>query len=186
VAEIFEISTPRLLLRQWRDSDLAPFVLMGQDAEVTKFLLQPLSPQESEGMAERCKVLISERGWGFWAAEDVSSGSFIGFIGLHIPLPAWPCSPCVEIGWRLARPYWGKGLATEGAKAALDFAFNKLELPEVVSFTALANVRSEAVMKRLGMKRDEFTFENPFIPEGNALREHCLYRKQRSVQSAKA
>jgi RimJ/RimL family protein N-acetyltransferase len=183
VAKIYELATPRLLLRQWRDSDLVPYIQMGQDAEVTKFFPKPLSPQESEEMAERCKSLIAERGWGFWAAEQISSGCFIGFIGLHIPPVSMPCSPCVEIGWRLARPYWDKGLATEGANAALEFAFNTLELPEVVSFTALGNVRSEAVMKRLGMKRDELTFEHPLVPEGHALREHCLYRKQRQIRS---
>jgi RimJ/RimL family protein N-acetyltransferase len=185
MAEIYEVFTSRLLLRQWRDTDLSPFILMGQDAEVTEFFPKVLSQAESEAMAERYKSLISERGWGFWAAEDIVSGSFIGFIGLHIPLPVWPCSPCVEIGWQLVRSCWGKGLATEGARAALDFAFNTLKLPEVVSFTAIGNMRSVAVMERLGMKRDEITFENPFIPEGHALREHCLYRKQRQVYLAK-
>jgi RimJ/RimL family protein N-acetyltransferase len=179
VAKLHEIKTPRLLLRQWRDSDLPSFIAMGQDLEVTKFFPKPLSVKESTEMADRCALLISERGWGFWAAEEVSSKLFIGFIGLHIPPVSMPCSPCVEIGWRLARPYWNQGLATEGAKVVLDFAFNTLELPEVVSFTALGNIRSEAVMKRLEMKRDAATFEHPFIPEGHFLREHCLYRKQR-------
>jgi RimJ/RimL family protein N-acetyltransferase len=186
MAEIFVVQTPRVLLRQWLDSDLAPFTAMGQDAEVMKFFPKLLSCQESAELVEHCSSLISKRGWGFWAAEEISTKLFIGFIGLNIPSASLPFSPCVEIGWRLARPYWNQGFAREGAQAALDFAFNSLQLSEVVSFTALENTRSEAVMKRLEMKRDALTFEHPFVPEGHVLRQHCLYRKQRPIGSGNA
>ena len=172
------LETKRLLLRQWRANDLPGFAQLNADPEVMRFFPTPLSSTESDQMAQRCANLIAERGWGFWAAEERSSGSFIGFIGLHIPTAVLPFQPCVEVGWRLARPWWGEGLATEGARAALDFAFSRLALHEVVAFTAVANRRSEAVMQRLGMQRDAVTFAHPALPEGHWLREHCLYRAQ--------
>ncbi|MFT3721611.1 GNAT family N-acetyltransferase [Pseudorhodoferax sp.] len=171
-----ELTTFRLLLRQWVDGDLAPFRAMSADAEVMRYFPSTLSPQESDAMAERCRALIAERGWGFWAAEKASTGQFIGFIGLHVPAARLPCSPCVEVGWRLAKDHWGQGLATEGARACLGFAFAELKLAEVVAFTSVDNHRSEAVMRRLGMTRDAATFRHPALPGNHRLSEHCLYR----------
>lgn len=131
----YEIETEHLRLRQWRPADYPVFAQMGQDAEVMRYFPAKLSRQESDAMAQRCHDLIAQRGWGMWAAEEKATGDFIGFIGLHIPAAELPFSPCVEIGWRLARAAWGRGLATEGASAALTFAFEQLSLPEVVSFT---------------------------------------------------
>ncbi|MEJ8851257.1 GNAT family N-acetyltransferase [Variovorax rhizosphaerae] len=176
MSHIHQIETERLLLRQWRRSDFPVFAQMSGDDEVMRFFPAKLSEEESNAMAQRCSDLIEQRGWGFWATQEKSSGSFIGFIGLHIPIAELPFSPCVEIGWRLSRPSWGKGLATEGAGAALAFAFDRLFLAEVVSFTTLNNAPSERVMKRLGMQRDELTFQHPSLPNGHPLREHCLYR----------
>ena len=173
---IHEIETERLLLRQWRSSDFPAFAEMNSDAEVMRHFPATLSEQESNAMAKRCQDLIEQRGWGFWAAQEKSSGIFIGFIGLHVPLAELPFSPCVEIGWRLSQSSWGKGLATEGANAALAFGFNELSLPEIVAFTALSNERSERVMKRIGMQRDELTFQHPSLPQDHPLQEHCLYR----------
>ncbi|MBH1964833.1 MAG: GNAT family N-acetyltransferase [Comamonadaceae bacterium] len=174
-----ELTTPRLLLRQWRESDLEPFRVMSADEEVMKYFTSPLSMQESDQMAQRCQALITERGWGFWAAQELDSKQFIGFIGLHIPIAALPFSPCIEVGWRLAQDYWGKGLATEGARACLKFAFDELKADEVVSFTSIQNRRSEAVMQRLGMARDKETFFHPAIDKDHRLSEHCLYRISR-------
>jgi RimJ/RimL family protein N-acetyltransferase len=173
---IHEIETERLLLRQWRPSDLPFFARMNADGEVMRFFPAKLSESESNAMANRCRDLIEERGWGFWAAEEKSSNSFIGFIGLHAPTADLPFSPCVEVGWRLARRHWGQGFATEGASAALAFAFDVLALPEVVAFTTIDNERSQRVMERLGMQRDALTFQHPSLPSGHPLREHCLYR----------
>ncbi|PTX98809.1 hypothetical protein DB345_03565 [Spartobacteria bacterium LR76] len=170
-----EIETDRVRLRQWRKEDFAPFAALSADPEVMRYFPAPLSAEESDAYAQRCRDLIAERGWGFWAAEEKASGEFMGFIGLHIPSAPLPFMPCVEIGWRLARKWWGRGLATEGARGALEFGFRELDLDSVVSFTALVNHRSEAVMKRLGMQR-ESTFEHPVVPAGHVLREHCLYR----------
>ena len=137
-------------------------------------------------MADRCQTLIAERGWGFWAVESKESGEFIGFTGLHIPAAALPFSPCVEIGWRLAFRYWGKGLASEAARDALRFGFESLSLPEIVSFTSVHNFRSRAVMARIGMQNSPETFEHPNVPENHALREHCLYRLRREQWVAQA
>ena len=109
-----------------------------------------------------------------YAVELKESGEFIGFIGLSIPRRPLPFSPCVEIGWRLARRFWGHGYATEGARASLTVGFEQLGLPEVVSFTALDNLPSRAVMKRIGMRNTGRDFDHPAIPEG-PLRRHCLY-----------
>ena len=177
------IETERLILRQWKPTDFPAFAELNSDKEVMRFFPSTLSAEESKGMAQRCSDLVAQRGWGFWAAQEKASGSFIGFIGLHVPIAELPASPCVEIGWRLGRKWWGQGLATEGAKAALEFAFNTLLLSEVVSFTSVQNSRSEAVMRRLGMQRDPATFEHPSIPPGHPLREHCLYRATASCWS---
>jgi RimJ/RimL family protein N-acetyltransferase len=176
MTHIHEIETERLLLRQWRPSDFPAFATMNADEEAMRFFPAKLSEQESNALAQRCRDLIEHRGWGFWAAQEKSSNSFIGFIGLHVPTIDLPFAPCAELGWRLARHSWGKGLATEGASAVLAFAFNQLLLPEVVAFTTLSNQRSERVMKRLGMQRDALTFQHPSLPEGHSMREHCLYR----------
>ncbi|RRR99881.1 N-acetyltransferase [Aquabacterium soli] len=185
MAHIHEIETGRLLLRQWRSCDFPAFAQMNADEEVMRFFPARLSEQESNAMAQRCSDLIEQRGWGFWAVQERSSHSFIGFIGLHVPTADLPFSPCVEIGWRLARHSWGKGLATEGASAVLAFAFNELSLPEVVAFTTLSNERSVRVMKRLGMQKDELTFQHPSLPEGHPMREHCLYRASATSVAAR-
>ncbi|MBF8223351.1 GNAT family N-acetyltransferase [Halomonas sp. 328] len=179
MTRLIEPKTPRLRLRQWRESDLAPFAALNADPEVMAHFPALLSRAESDALAERIRERIAERGWGFWAveakAETSLQASFIGFVGLHIPRDDLPFAPCVEIGWRLARPYWGHGYAREAAEAALAVAFDSLGLDEVVSFTSLDNHRSQAVMRRLGMRRAE-TFEHPALPPSHPLCLHCLYR----------
>ena len=177
--EIIELETDRLRLRQWLGEDREPFAEMNADPKVMEFFPVPLTKAESDAIATRCHSLIAQRGWGFWAAELKASNQFIGFIGLHIPIANLPFSPCVEIGWRLARPYWGHGLATEGALRALQVGFEVLEQPEIVSFTSLLNKRSRAVMQRLGMIESKDTFEHPSISDDSPLKRHCLYRLTR-------
>lgn len=171
-----ELHTPRLRLRPWHSGDYAPFAALNADAEVMRHFPAPLTRVQSDAMADRIQQLIAERGWGFWAAEHRDSGAFIGFIGLHAPTAPLPFQPCVEIGWRLARPFWGQGLASEGARAAMAHGFGMLQLESSVSFTALQNLRSQAVMQRLGMERETQDFDHPALPEGHSLRRHCLYR----------
>lgn len=176
MAELIEFNTERLRLRQWRASDRKVFAELNADARVMAYFPAPLTRSESDVMADRCEALIEKRGWGFWAVEEIGRSDFIGFVGLHIPVDELPCSPCVEVGWRLAYDYWGKGYATEAAIGALSIGFDRLELDEVVAFTAVQNRRSRSVMERLGMQEDSDTFEHPQVPAGHTLREHCLYR----------
>lgn len=178
--ELIEFDTERLRLRQWKSSDYEPFAALNSDPRVMAFFPSPLTRTDSDAMADRCQFLIEERGWGFWATECKITQDFIGFVGLHVPAAELPFSPCIEVGWRLAFPYWGKAYATEAAQGALGIGFERLNLPEIVSFCAVDNFRSRAVMKRLGM-REAGTFEHPSVPVGSMLRTHCLYRLPREV-----
>jgi RimJ/RimL family protein N-acetyltransferase len=174
--KITELETERLLLRQWRRLDYSVFAELNSDPEVMEYFPNLLTRKESDAVAEKCQSIISERGWGFWATELKSSGLFIGFVGLNKPKPTMPFSPCVEIGWRLHKSYWGKGYATEAAAEALRFCFETLGLIEVVSFTTLSNFRSRSVMERLGFRDTAQNFEHPDIPKGHSLSEHVLYK----------
>ncbi len=170
-----QLVTPRLLLRQWRPSDLEPFAAMNADAEVMRYYPSAWNRAQSDAFAQRVMRLIDERGWGFWAVEERASGHFIGFVGLHVPSGDLPFSPCLEVGWRLAKSYWGLGYATEAAQSAIAFGFQHLHLAEIVAFTAVANQKSRAVMERLGMRRDS-EFDHPLVPVESGLRRHVLYR----------
>ncbi|AHK21487.1 GNAT family N-acetyltransferase [Yersinia similis] len=172
---LIECETERLLLRQWRPSDREPFAQLNADKRVMAYFPAPLTRAESDAMADRCQLLIEQRGWGFWAVEVKNSGQFVGALGLHIPTVKLPFSPCVEIGWRFAYPFWGKGLATEGALNALKVGFEQLKLVEIVSFTALINLRSQAVMARIGMERASHTFLHPGVSANSPLSQHCWY-----------
>ncbi len=175
--KLYEPETKRLKLRQWQEADFAPFAAMNADAAVMEYYPSTLTRKQSDAMAEKVRDLIAERGWGLWAVETKAERAFIGYVGLHVPGYDVPntTSPCVEIGWRLAKQYWHRGYATEAARAALDLAFGELGLDKVYSFTALINKRSEAVMQRLGMENAGQNFGHPNVPEGHALHEHCLY-----------
>ena len=145
-----------------------------------EFFPAPLDAAASDAMADRCQALIAARGWGLWACELRTSGLFMGYVGLHVSIAALPCVPCVEIGWRLARPFWGHGLATEAAQAALRVGFETQGLSDIVSFTAVPNLRSQAVMQRIGMHDAHSPFEHPSVPHGSPLRTHVLYRLSRA------
>lgn len=168
------MNTERLILRQWKQTDHSTFIKMGSDPEVMKYFHEILTPQKSIEMAEKIYELIEQNGWGFWAVELKDTGEFIGFIGLHYQPTLFEFSPCVEIGWRLLKKYWGKGYATEGGRAALTYAFEKLNLNKVVAFTACVNKPSEAVMRKLGMKKVR-QFKHPELPAGHFLQDHVLY-----------
>ena len=174
-----ELATERLLLRQWRSSDREILASINADPRVMEFFPSTLARNVSDAAVDRWQGEITERGWGLWATEIRGTGRLIGFVGLQIPRVSLPFAPCVEVGWRLACSYWGKGYATEGARGALRVGFARLGLEEIVSFTPVGNRRSRAVMERLGMQVAEATFEHPSLPEGSQLREHCLYRLTR-------
>ena len=174
-----ELETARLKLRRWRDADRAPFAALNADPAVMEFFPAPQSREASDASIDAWQAQLDSRGWSNWAVELVESGEFVGFVGLSVPRRALPCSPCVEVGWRLARRFWGRGLASEAARAALGAGFERIGLTEIVSFTALGNLRSRAVMERIGMQDAHQDFEHPGVPEGHALRLHCLYRIDR-------
>ncbi len=175
-----EFDTPRLRLRQWCAADRQPFAELNADPRVMEYFPAPLDRAASDAMADRCQSLIAERGWGLWAVQLLQEPrAFIGFVGLNIPTANLPCSPCVEVGWRLAMPYWRRGLALEAARGALQVGFETLELDEIVAFTAVQNRRSRALMERLDMRQAPDTFEHPAVPPASGLREHCLYRLSR-------
>lgn len=172
-----ELCTPRVLLRTWHDGDREPFAALNADPEVMEHFPNILAKAESDSLADRMAAALDERGWGMWAVEITDTGSFAGFAGLNRATFDAPFTPAVEIGWRLARAWWGQGLATEAAGAVLDFAFGTIEIDEVVSFTTTTNLRSQRVMQRLGMHHDAADdFDHPELPEGHHLRRHVLYR----------
>jgi len=174
------ITTDRLLLRGWRLEDRAPFAAMNTDPRVMEFYRQKLSREESDAYVDRIEAHFEHEGFGLFAAELRDTGEFIGYVGLAVPRFEAPFTPCIEIGWRLAAEYWGRGFATEGARAALVWGFESLGLPEIVAYAVPANVRSIRVMQKIGMKRDEAgDFDYPNLPPGHPLRRHVLYRAAR-------
>ncbi|HYM17420.1 MAG TPA: GNAT family N-acetyltransferase [Micropepsaceae bacterium] len=177
------LNTPRLRLRGWQQNDLAPFAAMNRDPQVMEFFPKLLERSESDERANRFgERHFEQRGVGWWAVELVDGSCFIGCVGLLARPVEFPFSPCVEIGWRLARAHWGKGYATEAARTALAFGFGARGLEEIVSFTVPANVRSRAVMEKLGMVRNpDDNFEHPGLPECHSLRPHVLYRLNREA-----
>ena len=141
----------------------------------------PLSREESDALIARIEAHQQQHGFTFFAAEVRATSQLIGFIGMvYTPFEA-RFTPCVEIGWRLAAEFWGQGLATEGARAVLQFGFDELKLAEIVALTVPANRRSRRVMEKLGMTCNAADdFEHPRLPPGHALRPHVLYRARAS------
>jgi RimJ/RimL family protein N-acetyltransferase len=171
------LQTPRLLLRGWRDSDIEPWVQMNADPRVAEFFPRAFTREASESSALRLRENFERLGYGWWVVEVRGGPSFAGIVALQdVPFEA-DFTPALEIGWRFAPQCWGRGYATEGARAALDHAFNSLGRDEVVAMTAVPNARSQRVMQRLGMTRDlRADFDHPRIEEGRPLRRHVLYR----------
>jgi ribosomal-protein-alanine N-acetyltransferase len=171
------LKTDRLLLRHWRDHDRVPFAAMNADPRVMEHFPAPLSRPESDALIDEFERRFDPRGFGLWALERRDDGTFIGFTGLAAVPWAALFTPAVEVGWRLAPDAWGHGYATEAAREAVRFGFEDVGLEQIVSFTVPANVRSRAVMERLGMTHDPTDdFDHPRLPEGDPLRRHVLYR----------
>jgi ribosomal-protein-alanine N-acetyltransferase len=171
------LRTERLLLRQWRDEDLAPFAELNADAETMRYFPERRTREQSDAFAEQIRRNLEHEGWGLWAVEVVGVAPFIGFVGLARPSFEEHFTPAVEVGWRLAREHWGRGYATEAGRAALAYGFEELGLAEIVSFTSRLNEPSWRVMERLGMSHDPADdFEHPRLQVGHPLRPHVLYR----------
>lgn len=171
------LKTDRLILRRWRPEDREPFAALNADPSVMEHFPATLSRAESDLLVDRIEAGFSERGFGFWACEVAETGEFIGFTGLSVPRFQAHFIPAVEIGWRFRRSSWGQGYGSEAARCALSYAFDERGLSEVVSFTTTTNVRSQALMRRIGMTHDPADdFDHPGLEEGHPLRRHVLWR----------
>ncbi|MGO4257447.1 GNAT family N-acetyltransferase [Marmoricola sp. RAF53] len=177
------LRTERLVLRQWREQDRDPFAALNADPRVMEFFPACPTRAESDALIDRHRALLAAGEPGLFAVEVAATGTFIGFVGLAVPRFEAAFTPCVEIGWRLARDAWGHGYASEAARTVLTHAFEDLGLPEVVSFTAAVNLRSRAVMERIGLTRDPADdFDHPLLAPDSPLLRHVLYRGRRSAQ----
>ncbi len=172
-----QLRTARLLLRAWRETDRAPFAVLNADPIVMEYFPDQLTRAESDQLIARIEAGFASSGYGLWALEVRATGEFVGFTGLAVPSFDAHFTPAVEVGWRLARSAWGKGYATEAAVASIAFGFADAGLAEIVSFTSTTNVRSRAVMERIGMSHDPADdFDHPDLEETDPLRPHVLYR----------
>lgn len=175
-----ELRTPRLMLRAWREDDRAPFAAQNADAETMRYLGGPMTWAVSDAYLDRTVAHWAEDGCGKWAVEETETGAFVGALGLQrmrfvLPLPH---VAGIEIAWRMTRRFWGRGYATEAARAAVAFGFGQMALPEILALTVPDNRASRAVMERLGMGFAG-EFDHPLLPETSPLRRHVLYRLER-------
>ncbi|WP_269584879.1 GNAT family N-acetyltransferase [Roseibium sp. Sym1] len=183
MSKTFLLQTERLILRPWKDGDLDPFAEMCADPEVMRYFPDPWTRERSELLITKCRIKLEAEGYCLAAVQEKDGGDFLGFVGLNSSNPDMPLpfDPSVEIGWRLKRSAWGKGYASEAARAWLRFGFETVGLDEIVSFTIPDNLPSRKVMQRIGMTRDlAGDFRHPAIPEDHPCSWHVLYRLTRS------
>jgi RimJ/RimL family protein N-acetyltransferase len=177
------IRTPRLIIRNWEERDRDLFFRINSDEQVMEFFGFRRDRTEADALFDRLRSEIDDKGYGFAAVEITATGECVGFVGVRKTTDLEPLLPAgtVEIGWRLAPEFWGKGYVTEAAEALLAFAFEKLRLDEIVSFAVWNNHRSTAVMERIGMRRDSSgDFDHPSVPDSHPhLKQHVLYRLRR-------
>ena len=163
------IETERLILRRWNDSDRPAFAAICADPEVMQWLGGVLTRQQADERIDRVEATFERVGYGRFLIERKADRAFLGWCGVM------PCHESVtpiagqpEMGWRLIRAAWGSGYATEAARAALVDAFGRLGMAEVLAYTSAANLRSQAVMQRLGMNREpQRDFDHPNITDGD-------------------
>ncbi|MBN8999601.1 MAG: GNAT family N-acetyltransferase [Rhizobiales bacterium] len=171
--------TDRLILRQWEDRDVDAFAAINADAEVMRFFPAPLTHEETVAYVERMRS-FDDTGLGFRAVEEKATGDLVGVVGMAPVGPLMPVAPAIEIGWRLARRHWGKGYASEAARAWLAYGFGTMAFDEIIAFTFAGNLPSRRVMERLGMSYDPAVdFDHPALPAGHPLAPHVTYRLRR-------
>ncbi len=176
-----ELETPRLRLRHWLPTDIEPFMCMNADAEVMHYFPEPYTRERTQALVQSIQQEFRQYGYGLYAAEEKESGQFMGFIGFHHATFTADFCPCVEIGWRLSKAFWNKGLATEGALACLAHGFRHFGFAKVYSFTARVNTPSQRVMQKIGMRFMQH-FQHPTLPQGHPLRPHVLYVAHAATQ----
>lgn len=175
------LTTPRLLLRPWMDHDKPAWAALNADPQVMEHFPATLTTEQSGEMVDRMIASWGDRGMGWWAVERLDTGATVG--GVAITAPSWDAwfTPCLEVGWRLAKEHWGHGFAPEAARAAIDWGFAELDLPndEIVSFTTVHNNKSRRVMEKLGFTHDpDDDFDHPLLGDWHEAR-HVLYRMSR-------
>lgn len=181
------IETPRLILRKWRDADRPAFAAINADAEIMRYFPAVMSREESDAYIDRANLKIEEDGCGFFAVERKADGGLIGVAGLAVLRPEYPFEPGYEVGWRFDKTVWSQGYASEAARASLKLGFERFNPKEILAFTVPNNLKSRAVMTRIGMSHDEEgDFDHPNLPEGHALRRHVVYRITREEWLASA
>lgn len=174
------ITTARLTLRPFREEDRDAFAAINGDPRVSDWLGGPIDRAASDTILDRIDAEIAEHGFSFWAAELTAEQRLIGAIGIRRISDELPCAPAIEAGWRLAPDVWGQGLASEGARAAIDWGFAHLPEDEIIAITAIGNLRSQAVMRRIGMfEQPDRAFDHPLLPDDHPLRRHVLYAARR-------
>lgn len=175
------IETDRLILRAFRDEDREPMAAINADPRVHEWLGGPITAEMTDATIERVNAHIAQHGYGFFAAERKADGKLIGMIGLQTVRDDLPPAPGVELGWRLTPEAQGSGLATEGAAVVLAWGFANLDRDELIAFTAHNNLRSQAVMRRIGMAHDPARdFDHPVLADGHPLRRHVVFVAKRN------
>ena len=178
---MYHITTRRLGLRPWKEEDREPFARLNGDPESMKFFPGTLSEEDSNALVDRIINHFNKYGYGYYAVDELSSGMFIGFVGFGRPKFESSFTPCIEIGWRIYKDFWGNGYATEAALACLDHGFDHIGLEEIYAMTSLYNKPSERVMQKIGMQRAG-EFDHPLILKGHRLERHVLYHIKKSAQ----
>ncbi len=168
-------SSKRLGLRNWKKEDIIPFIEMCQDFDVMRFFPKTLSQTEAEQFIQRMQSHFNQFGFCYFAIEEIDTKEFIGFTGLLHQNYESPFTPCIDIGWRLKKSAWGKGFATEAAKATLDFAKNHINSNEIYSIAPKINSSSISVMKKIGMQYHS-TFQHPALKHHPRLQTCEVYK----------
>ena len=172
-----QLQTERLILRQWTPDDVTPSAEVDADPDVMAMLGGTRSPEQSRIDIDLEATRIARVGFGLWAVEERLSGQLVGRVGVRPTDQSLPFPVALELAWRLRTVSQGRGYATEAASAVMTYAFEELEAPEVIAFTAAINTRSRSVMERLGMDYDHHSdFDHPRLAVDDPLRRHVLYR----------
>lgn len=179
---MIKYETPRLILREWLDDDFDNYLALNQDADVMQYFPKTLSHEETLALVPKLKKSFNEHGFGFYTCELKETKEFVGRIGLGIPDFEAHFTPCVEVGWRIAKKFWGQGLAVEAALKCFEIGFTQFNLNEIVAFTTKTNKKSEKVMQKLGMTHTpEDDFYHPKLEKSSPLALHVLYRMANSI-----
>ena len=182
MSQPYLFTSARLGFRNWLESDLPAMAAMNEDKAVMTHFPQALQWQESEALLYRLQNQYHEKGFTYFATCLLETGDFLGFIGLSHQNYEAPFTPAIDIGWRLQQSAWGKGYATEGANACLDFAFQSLSVDRIVSVCPVSNIASEKVMQKIGMSR-QGVFSHPALANYPTLQSCVWYEKKRSFHS---